>query len=138
MLCRHLHCLLDNESAMEYQARVQPMGRSQSIPMYHSSLRLNDVVRDSDHLLETLKDLTSECDRGMSIIVNKESIKRGIQGYGAGRQGYQAHRACVVLYPVISLRDELYVAYSWQQPRALGLVCGFPTRPPPPPIMLME
>lgn len=75
VLRRHIQRLLENKNFIEYQASVCPVDRSQSTLMSHSKSKLNAVLRDFDHLLEKAKDLTSECDRGMSIMMNKASIK---------------------------------------------------------------
>ena len=75
VLRRHIQRLLENKNFIEYQATALITGRMDTPSANAHKAKVHALIRDFDHLLGKAKDLTSECDRGMSIMMNKASIK---------------------------------------------------------------
>lgn len=74
VLRRHIQRLLESKNFIEYQATAWITERTHSTSATAHGAKVNVLIRDFDYLLGKARDLTSECDRGMSIMMNKASI----------------------------------------------------------------
>lgn len=75
VLRRHMQRLLENKNFVEFQASTHSIDSSQATSTSHFTSKLSAILRDFDYLLEKTRELTTECDRGMTIMMNKASIK---------------------------------------------------------------